>query len=609
MINKDKSAVMFSQNTSRAKKEEFMRELNLQRETVNDRYLGLPVYIGRSKMGVFAYLKDRIWQRIQGWKEKLSRTGKEVLIKAVAQAIPTFAMGCFDLTKDICEQISKMIARYWWSNQEKENKMYWLSWEKLTEPKWAGGLGFRDIHAFNLAMLAKQGWRLIQNPESLCAQVLKAKYYPSGNIFSAKKCANMSYTWRSICRGLLTLRDGMIWRVGNGAAINIWSDPWIPRDHTRRPITPRGRNLVTRVEELIDPSTGSWDVELLTQTFWPEDVNMIRTIPVHIEMDDMLAWHYDEKGLFSVKSAYKVQRDGELQRRKRGSAGLSNGSTEREMYWKKVWKMQLPGKVKHFIWRFSHNILALRVNLQQRGMDLDSRCIICNRMNEDAGHLFFKCKKVKKVWQENNLEILRQELAEKRSGREVMETVFNRPAKEILLASITLWQWWSERNRVQEGERGRSPSELGFIIAALAEEYMKLNKKDSKRAPSRNEKWSRTDQGVMKINTDGAFDPFTRTGGWGFAIRDHSGKVVKSGAGKVQILMNAFHAEALACAADIRAASECGMQRVTAETDSTMLKSALEKNTFASSALGGIICEIKNFVNFAFLSFNVSYCP
>lgn len=94
-----------------------------------------------------------------------------------------------------------------------------------------------------------------------------------------------------------------------------------------------------------------------------------------------------------------------------------------------------------------------------------------------------------------------------------------------------------------------------------------------------------------------------------FAIRDHSGKVVKAGAGKVQFLMNAFHAEALACAAGIRAASECGMQRVTAETDSMMLKSALEKNTFASLALGGIICEIKNFVNFAFLSFNVSYCP
>jgi hypothetical protein len=60
---------------------------------MNERYLGLPVHVGRSKGGTFAYLKDRIWNRIQGWKEKfLSWAGKEVLIKAVAQAIPTFAM-------------------------------------------------------------------------------------------------------------------------------------------------------------------------------------------------------------------------------------------------------------------------------------------------------------------------------------------------------------------------------------------------------------------------------------------------------------------------------------------------------------------------------------
>lgn len=183
MIYKDKSAVMFSRNTSAAKKGDFMRELNLQRETINDRYLGLPVHVGMSKTKMFAYLKEKIWQRIQGWKEKmLSRAGKEVLIKAIVQAIPSFAMGCFDLTKEICEQISKMIAKFWWSNQDRENKIHWLSWEKLTAPKCCGGLGLRDIHVFNMAMLAKQGWRLLQNPESLCARVLRAKYFPQGDI-------------------------------------------------------------------------------------------------------------------------------------------------------------------------------------------------------------------------------------------------------------------------------------------------------------------------------------------------------------------------------------------------------------------------------------------
>jgi len=156
MINKDKSAVMFSPNTPAAKKAEVMQALDIQRETRNERYLGLPVFIGRSRSQVFGYLKERIWKRIQGWKERmLSRAGKEVMIKAVAQAIPTFAMGCFDITKEMCDQISSMIGRYWWSQQDSEKKIHWLSWEKLTLPKSKGGLGFRDIHSFNLAMLAK----------------------------------------------------------------------------------------------------------------------------------------------------------------------------------------------------------------------------------------------------------------------------------------------------------------------------------------------------------------------------------------------------------------------------------------------------------------------
>jgi hypothetical protein len=86
----------------------------------------------------------------------LSWAGKEVLIQAVAQAIPTFVMGCFDITKKMCDQISTMIGRYWWSNQDKDNKIHWISWEKVTRSKLEGGLGFRDIHVFNMAMLANK---------------------------------------------------------------------------------------------------------------------------------------------------------------------------------------------------------------------------------------------------------------------------------------------------------------------------------------------------------------------------------------------------------------------------------------------------------------------
>lgn len=126
---------------------------------------------------------------------------------------------------------------------------------------------------------------------------------------SILKCTGkkgISYTRRSILQGLQLLKQGLIWRIGDGVNTNIWVDPWIPRDSTRKPITPRGSLLLTRVSELIDPITGTWDEQLVMDTFWPEDANVILTIPNDFDMSDWPAWHYDPMGRFSVKSAYKL---------------------------------------------------------------------------------------------------------------------------------------------------------------------------------------------------------------------------------------------------------------------------------------------------------------
>ena len=107
--------------------------LSIECETRSERYLGLPVSVGKSKKLMFEYIKKKVWSRIQGWQEKLlSKAGKEILIKAVAQSISTCAMSCFDLTKGLCDELSMINARYWWSQQDKINKIHWLSWEKLT---------------------------------------------------------------------------------------------------------------------------------------------------------------------------------------------------------------------------------------------------------------------------------------------------------------------------------------------------------------------------------------------------------------------------------------------------------------------------------------------
>ena len=138
--------------------------------------------------------------------------------------------------------------------------MHWFAWWKLCVPKKKGGMGFRDLHSFNLAMLAKQCWRLLQNPDSLCARVLGAKYYPNGDILKAGPKKGSSFTWQSIVAGIQTFKRGCIWRIGSGSHINIWDDPWIPSSESRRIITPKGGTILSKVEELIHPHrvSGMW---------------------------------------------------------------------------------------------------------------------------------------------------------------------------------------------------------------------------------------------------------------------------------------------------------------------------------------------------------------
>jgi hypothetical protein len=140
----------------------------------------------------------------------MSTVEKEILIKGVGQAIPTYAMeipsyalaiptyvmACFDLSKSLCDDISKMICQYWWSQNDEVKKMHWVGWKKVKLPKEEGGLGFRDLHSFNmLAILVRKSWRLIQSPDSLCACVLGAKYFPGGDILSDEPQTGTNYAW------------------------------------------------------------------------------------------------------------------------------------------------------------------------------------------------------------------------------------------------------------------------------------------------------------------------------------------------------------------------------------------------------------------------------
>lgn len=157
-------------------------------------YMDIPSSLMRSKSKDFAKVKDRLWKLVQGWKSNLfSIGGKEVLIKSVAQTIPTYVMSCFKLPSSFCSELSKTIPRFWWGTTKVKKWIHWVSWDKMCWPKEFGGLNFRDLKLFNKALLAKQLWRYIQFPNLLVAKVIRGVYAQDSSLLAAEGGANWSY--------------------------------------------------------------------------------------------------------------------------------------------------------------------------------------------------------------------------------------------------------------------------------------------------------------------------------------------------------------------------------------------------------------------------------
>ncbi|XP_074377871.1 putative mitochondrial protein AtMg00310 [Apium graveolens] len=195
----------------------------------NSKYLGLPNILGRNKSVVFGYLRDKVTANIQGWMEKnVSRSVKEILIKMVAQTLPSYAMSVFLLPLELTRDMEKAMAQFFWKSTQKNNsKITWMAWERMSKHKQAGGLGFKSLRYVNLAMLGKQCWRLITNPDSLVARVYKAKYYADSDFMSDKLGSSPSFIWRSILEARKVISAGSSWRIGMGNKIRILDQPWL----------------------------------------------------------------------------------------------------------------------------------------------------------------------------------------------------------------------------------------------------------------------------------------------------------------------------------------------------------------------------------------------
>lgn len=101
-------------------------------------------------------MKHTLISKLEGWSENhLNQAWKEVILKSLAMALPTYVMSCVRLLAGLCAELESAMTIFWWGEDKNKRKMHWLSWDKLWDKKSSGGLGFRDPSCFNLALFTK----------------------------------------------------------------------------------------------------------------------------------------------------------------------------------------------------------------------------------------------------------------------------------------------------------------------------------------------------------------------------------------------------------------------------------------------------------------------
>ncbi|XP_060972454.1 uncharacterized protein LOC115717936 [Cannabis sativa] len=562
VINPDKCVLSFSDNTRQHEQDFFTALLGMPIQPCHEQYLGLPSFAGRDKKKLFGGITDKIWKLLSSWKEHLfSAGGKEILLKAVVQAIPTYAMSCFRLPITLCHQIE--------------------------------------------TLLAKQAWRIIEFPNSLLSKLLRHRYFSNGRFLSSGLGSNPSLTWRSLFWGKELLLKGLRWRVGSGLSINCATDAWLPGTTTFKPYFFKGADPNLMVADLISEQR-QWDLISLQANFSQPDVDRILSIPLSLfPHDDVLIWSHSFTGIYNVKSGYQLA----VSLAEQDDTASSHSM---EHWWSTFWKMKLPPKVRIFVWKVFHSTLPVAAELYRRHIATSPYCTICNSAEESITHALFSCPRAKAVWDLSSLHIDFHTLRQSASADILLHLSTVLTTSEFELFLVLCWCNWHERNAIYHGNTVRSSQAVASYAPSYLAEFQSARAKRSQPTTSsvaatdprpsseftHAPKWTAPPRGRLKLNTDAAIDKACNKVGIGATLRNSDGFVVAAISKPLLGNYKAEEMEALGLALSLNWLIANNLSVDFIETDSLLVVQGLLSSQSFLSAFHAILNNINFLVSF-----------
>lgn len=397
-------------------------------------------------------------------------------------------------------------------------------WDKLAIHKFDGGMGFMNLYAFNVALLGKQGWCFLSQPDTLVAKLFKAKYFPHCDFLEAKVGSNSSYAWRSLCEARALLKKGIKWKIWSGNDIKVWSHAWTIDRSVPVAVNSDVASLDLRVSNLWVSGMKMWDANLVRNLMHPAAANTVLQMPLHGAIkEDGIMWWPRKKGMFSIRSAYILCLEEMLELDHLKVPGN----------WKKLWDICVPPKVIFFLWRADQDCLPTRTKLNSRGAQCESICSWCSSNFENSWHIPLSCPKAEAVWRKANLwDIISSYFERTDNFRELcffmLEQLFVIDCKTW---DMTLWSIWRSRNlKVWEGV-AEEASTIFFRDWNLLQEWSKARETEaipraSNPSTSAHSTSSKPPMGFVKCNIDASFFANSNQVGIGMSLRDDVGNFI-----------------------------------------------------------------------------------
>ncbi|XP_058733926.1 uncharacterized protein LOC131605606 [Vicia villosa] len=390
--------------------------LSCSKEAKEFKFLGIRIGSNPRRLSSWKPLLDSFRRKLSSWKGRfLSFGGRITLLKSVLSSLSIFTLSFYKAPKKIIGEINKLQSKFLWGGVEEKRKIHWISWKEVCKPLEKGGLGLRSLEEFNIALLMKWRWRILNASNSLWYRILKARYVDVkvkvlvGDL-NLKSRATRSVWWSDIMSlGKNLPKDyfdiNIKFVVGCGYSFPFWHANWLEVGILKHvfPVLFDASLL----QDVAISSIGGW---ALGDWIWGDvgvkngaDSEVAAALPTLFQLlpaavpggaqPDLPKWLPANDGNFTVSSCF----------REISKITCPFGPVNRfDFIYSKVWKVEVPLKVKAFAWRCFKNKIPTRNLLLKRGVPLDSSnlvCVFCEDSNESSKHLLLECKMAEAVWQ------------------------------------------------------------------------------------------------------------------------------------------------------------------------------------------------------------------